>query len=184
MEAASRRRADPDAADRVNARTLFARLQQFAGRLYGPLIAAGIAWWTAPRAITGAITPSSGCARLRRIAGLPEICGRKPFGGHILSHDFVEAALMRRAGWAIHDGADARRLLRGMPPFAAGFRRARPALVSGQPPASGDSAGARASLGVAASPAHRHRVVPDRPALADLSGVRNPDFAAGAVRQA
>ena len=29
----------------VNARTLFARLQQFAGRLYGPLIAAGIAWW-------------------------------------------------------------------------------------------------------------------------------------------
>jgi membrane glycosyltransferase len=35
-------------------------------------------------------------------AGLPELRGRKPFGGHILSHDFVEAALMRRAGWAIH----------------------------------------------------------------------------------
>src|SRR5258705_363681 len=34
-------------------------------------------------------------------AGLPELRGRKPFGGHILSHDFVEAALMRRAGWAI-----------------------------------------------------------------------------------
>ena len=29
----------------VNARTLFARVQQFAGRLYGPLIAQGIAWW-------------------------------------------------------------------------------------------------------------------------------------------
>jgi membrane glycosyltransferase len=29
----------------VNAKTLFARLQQFSGRLYGPLIAAGIAWW-------------------------------------------------------------------------------------------------------------------------------------------
>jgi len=29
----------------INARTLFARWQQFAGRLYGPLIAAGIAWW-------------------------------------------------------------------------------------------------------------------------------------------
>ncbi len=29
----------------VNARTLFARLQQFSGRLYGPVIAAGIAWW-------------------------------------------------------------------------------------------------------------------------------------------
>src|SRR6185437_11297035 len=29
----------------VNARTLFGRLQQFSGRLYGPMIAAGIAWW-------------------------------------------------------------------------------------------------------------------------------------------
>jgi membrane glycosyltransferase len=28
--------------------------------------------------------------------------GPKPFGGHILSHDFVEAALIRRAGWAVH----------------------------------------------------------------------------------
>jgi membrane glycosyltransferase len=35
-------------------------------------------------------------------AGLPELRGRKPFGGHIMSHDFIEAALMRRGGWAIH----------------------------------------------------------------------------------
>jgi membrane glycosyltransferase len=35
-------------------------------------------------------------------AGLPLLRGGKPFGGHILSHDFVEAALMRRAGWGIH----------------------------------------------------------------------------------
>jgi membrane glycosyltransferase len=27
--------------------------------------------------------------------------GRKPFGGHIMSHDFVEAAMLRRAGWQI-----------------------------------------------------------------------------------
>jgi membrane glycosyltransferase len=33
---------------------------------------------------------------------LPELGGRKPFGGHIMSHDFIEAALMRRGGWAIH----------------------------------------------------------------------------------
>ena len=32
---------------------------------------------------------------------LPELKGRKPFGGHVLSHDFVEAALMRRGGWAV-----------------------------------------------------------------------------------
>jgi membrane glycosyltransferase len=35
-------------------------------------------------------------------AGLPTLCGRKPFGGHILSHDFVEAALLRRGGWGVH----------------------------------------------------------------------------------
>src|SRR5690606_11453389 len=32
---------------------------------------------------------------------LPVLPGRKPFGGEILSHDFVEAALLRRAGWRV-----------------------------------------------------------------------------------
>ena len=32
----------------VNGRSLFARLQQFAGRLYGPMLARGIAWWHGP----------------------------------------------------------------------------------------------------------------------------------------
>src|SRR5450759_1486334 len=86
----------------VNARTLFARLQQFAGRLYGPLIAAGIAWW---HGADGNYWGHNAIIRVRAFAqdaGLPELRGRKPFGGHIMSHDFVEAALMRRAGWAIH----------------------------------------------------------------------------------
>jgi membrane glycosyltransferase len=85
----------------VNAKTLFARLQQFAGRLYGPLIAAGIAWWHGSE---GNYWGHNAIIRVRAFAqdaGLPELRGRKPFGGHILSHDFVEAALMRRAGWAI-----------------------------------------------------------------------------------
>lgn len=86
----------------VNARSLFARLQQFAGRLYGPLIAAGIAWWHGG---DGNYWGHNAIIRVRAFAqdaGLPELRGRKPFGGHILSHDFVEAALMRRAGWGIH----------------------------------------------------------------------------------
>ncbi|HEY0423520.1 MAG TPA: glucans biosynthesis glucosyltransferase MdoH, partial [Rhodopila sp.] len=85
----------------VNARTLFARLQQFSGRLYGPLIAAGIAWWHASE---GNYWGHNAIIRVRAFAqdaGLPELQGRKPFGGHILSHDFVEAALMRRGGWDI-----------------------------------------------------------------------------------
>ncbi len=82
--------------------TFFARLQQFAGRVYGPLIAHGVAWWH------GADSNYWGHNALIRTqafaeqAGLPELPGRKPFGGHILSHDFVEAALIRRAGWGIH----------------------------------------------------------------------------------
>ncbi len=86
----------------VNARTRFARLQQFAGRLYGPLIAAGIAWW---HGAEGNYWGHNAIIRVRAFAqdaGLPELRGRKPFGGHILSHDFVEAALMRRAGWALY----------------------------------------------------------------------------------
>jgi membrane glycosyltransferase len=86
----------------VNARSLFSRLQQFAGRLYGPLIAAGIAWW---HGADGNYWGHNAIIRVHafaRDAGLPELRGRKPFGGHILSHDFVEAALMRRAGWGVH----------------------------------------------------------------------------------
>ncbi|PHK96430.1 glucans biosynthesis glucosyltransferase MdoH [Pseudoroseomonas rhizosphaerae] len=82
--------------------TLFARMQQFAGRVYGPLIAEGIAWW---HGTEGNYWGHNAIIRTRAFAeaaGLPELRGRKPFGGHILSHDFVEAALMRRAGWAIH----------------------------------------------------------------------------------
>lgn len=86
----------------VNARSLFSRLQQFAGRLYGPMIAAGVAWWHGSE---GNYWGHNAIIRVRAFAeaaGLPELRGRKPFGGHILSHDFVEAALMRRSGWGIY----------------------------------------------------------------------------------
>ncbi|MFT9017719.1 glucans biosynthesis glucosyltransferase MdoH [Acetobacter malorum] len=86
----------------VGGTTLFARLQQFAGRVYGPVIAHGIAWWHGSE---GNYWGHNAIIRTKAFAGqagLPHVPGRKPFGGHILSHDFVEAALMRRGGWAIH----------------------------------------------------------------------------------
>ena len=86
----------------TGAGTLFARVQQFAGRVYGPLIAHGIAWW---HGAEGNYWGHNAMIRTRAFAecaGLPELRGRKPFGGAIMSHDFVEAALMRRAGWAVH----------------------------------------------------------------------------------
>nr|NUR37568.1 glucans biosynthesis glucosyltransferase MdoH [Sphingomonas sp.] len=86
----------------VNARSLFSRVQQFAGRLYGPMIAAGVAWWHGSE---GNYWGHNAIIRVKAFAesaALPQLRGRKPFGGHILSHDFVEAALMRRAGWGIY----------------------------------------------------------------------------------
>jgi len=86
----------------VNARSLFSRLQQFAGRVYGPIIAAGNAWWHGPESNYWGHNAIVRVRAFAEEAGLPELRGRKPFGGHILSHDFVEAALMRRAGWAVY----------------------------------------------------------------------------------
>ncbi len=39
-------------------------------------------------------------------ASLPDLPGKEPLGGKILSHDFVEAALLRRAGWRVEIAGD------------------------------------------------------------------------------
>jgi membrane glycosyltransferase len=86
----------------LNGQTLFARIQQFAGRVYGPPIARGITWWHGSE---GNYWGHNAIIRVQAFAeqaGLPLLRGPKPFGGHVLSHDFVEAALMRRAGWGVH----------------------------------------------------------------------------------
>jgi len=85
----------------VGARTVFARLQQFANGLYGGISAAGFASW---QGASGNYWGHNAIIRTRafaQCAGLPELLGRAPFGGHIQSHDFVEAALLRRAGWRV-----------------------------------------------------------------------------------
>jgi membrane glycosyltransferase len=82
--------------------TLFARMQQFAGRVYGPLIAQGIAWWHGAESNYWGHNALIRTRAFAECAGLPELRGRKPFGGHILSHDFVEAGLICRCGWAVH----------------------------------------------------------------------------------
>ena len=82
--------------------TPYARMTQFAGRVYGPVVAAGLAAW---HGLDGNYWGHNAIIRTRAFAeaaGLPELQGRKPFGGHILSHDFIEAALLRRAGWAVY----------------------------------------------------------------------------------
>ncbi len=86
----------------INRNTMFARVQQFAARIYGPVIAAGLAVWSGR---DGNYWGHNAIIRTKAFAdhcGMPDLRGRPPFGGHILSHDFVEAALIRRAGYAVY----------------------------------------------------------------------------------
>lgn len=133
IELARRMEADPDAGliqtvpRLIHGRTAFARLQQFAGRVYGPVIATGLAWWTQSE---GNYWGHNAILRRRAFtesAGLPDLPGHPPFGGHILSHDFIEAALIRRAGWTVRIAADIAGSYEESPPsivdFAARDRR-------------------------------------------------------------
>ena len=86
----------------VNGNTVFARMQQFAGRVYGPVIAYGVAWWHGAESNYWGHNAIIRTRAFAAHAGLPELRGVKPFGGTVLSHDFVEAALLRRGGWALH----------------------------------------------------------------------------------
>lgn len=85
----------------VGGRTLFARLHQFSGHAYGGVLAAGLAWWTGTEGNYWGHNAILRMTAFTEAAGLPMLKGKPPFGGHILSHDFVEAALIRRAGWKI-----------------------------------------------------------------------------------
>jgi membrane glycosyltransferase len=85
----------------VNGETLYARLQSFSNRLYSPLFLAGLNYW---QQHDGNYWGHNAIIRVQPFidhCSLPDLPGSEPFGGRILSHDFVEAALMRRAGWAV-----------------------------------------------------------------------------------
>ncbi len=100
----------------VGGRTIFQRLQQFAAGVYGPAVAAGLAVWQRSE---GNYWGHNAIVRTRAFAsaaGLPELPGRRPFGGHILSHDFVEAALLQRNGWEVHMVSSAKGSYEGAPP--------------------------------------------------------------------
>jgi hypothetical protein len=104
----------------VGGRTLLQHLTQFASGTYGPAVASGIAFWHRDQGNYWGHNAIIRTAAFASSAGLPELSGRKPFGGHILSHDFVEAVLLQRAAQHRRRGG------------------ARPALGAGQLAASGD----------------------------------------------
>jgi membrane glycosyltransferase len=90
----------------VGRETLFARLVQFAARLNGPMLSSGLTWWQLGEANYWGHNAILRLAPFAAECGLPRLPGSAPLGGEILSHDFVEAALMRRAGYQVWLVAD------------------------------------------------------------------------------
>ncbi|MCG6867722.1 MAG: glucans biosynthesis glucosyltransferase MdoH [Gammaproteobacteria bacterium] len=85
----------------VNRESLYARIQQFGNHVYGPVFAAGLHYWQLG---DGYYWGHNAIIRVKPFmdhCGLGRLSEKGPMGGEILSHDFVEAAFMRRAGWEV-----------------------------------------------------------------------------------
>src|SRR5438045_7772184 len=85
----------------VSRRSLFARATQFAARVYNPMFAAGLHFWQLGDGQYWGHNAIIRVAPFMAHCALPRLPGKPPLGGEILSHDFVEAALMGRAGWTL-----------------------------------------------------------------------------------
>ena len=81
--------------------TLFGRVMQFAHAAYGEPFMAGLNYLALGDATFWGHNAILRLAPFMESCGLPELPGREPFGGHILSHDFVESALMTKAGYQV-----------------------------------------------------------------------------------
>jgi membrane glycosyltransferase len=85
----------------VNAESLFGRIQQFTNRLYAPLFIGGLNFWALDLGNYWGHNAIIRTEPFMQYCDLPQLPGRRPFGGQILSHDFVEAALLSRENWEV-----------------------------------------------------------------------------------
>jgi membrane glycosyltransferase len=85
----------------IHAQSMFGRLMQFSAAYLSPYFARGTALMQGEE---GPYWGHNAIVRVQAFAascGLPVLSGKPPAGGHILSHDYVEAALLARAGWKV-----------------------------------------------------------------------------------
>lgn len=85
----------------IGAESLFGRIQQFSNQAYGSMFTAGLNFWQGSEGNYWGHNAIIRVQPFTEYCGLPDLPGKAPFGGKILSHDFVEAALMRKAGWEV-----------------------------------------------------------------------------------
>ncbi len=90
----------------IGGTTPIGRVQQFASRIYGPVLTRGLRAWFGNAGNYWGHNAIMRTEAFAECAGLPELPGKPPFGGLILSHDFVEAAFVRRGGWAVRMADD------------------------------------------------------------------------------
>ena len=100
----------------VMATSLFGRLQQFANRAYGPVFGNGLSAWHGNGSNFWGHNAIIRTAAFATSAHLPILKGKPPFGGHVISHDFIEAALLRRAGWGVRFDTDLQESYEEAPP--------------------------------------------------------------------
>ncbi|MEO0862390.1 MAG: glucans biosynthesis glucosyltransferase MdoH [Pseudomonadota bacterium] len=103
----------------IGAETLFARGQQFANAIYGVALAEGLARWTGREGNYWGHNAIIRIAAFAASAGLPRVKGLRGDAQLILSHDFVEAGLLRRAGWAV----------RFLPRMGGSYEETPPSLI-------------------------------------------------------
>jgi membrane glycosyltransferase len=100
----------------VNGRTLFSRLHQFAAHAYNSIFITGLNFWQGGAANYWG---HNAIIRIRPFVEhcrLPKLSGKEPLGGSILSHDLVEAALMRPAGWKVYLASELHGTYEELPP--------------------------------------------------------------------
>jgi membrane glycosyltransferase len=88
------------------AETLFARALSFSASLCGPMFVHGLSLWSGAHGNYYGHNAAVRVSAFLDCCALPKLKGEPPFGGHVLSHDFVEAALLCRAGWEVRMAHD------------------------------------------------------------------------------
>lgn len=90
----------------VGRSSLFARIQQFSADVYGPIYAKGFSTWAGDDGNYFGHNAIIRVSAFKRFCHLPVLPGAAPLGGEILSHDFVEAALMLKNGYRVRVATD------------------------------------------------------------------------------
>ncbi|WP_170560878.1 glucans biosynthesis glucosyltransferase MdoH [Ruegeria atlantica] len=85
----------------IGAQSVFARMQQFANGVYGIAFAEGLARWCGQEGNYWGHNAIIRTKAFANCAGLPKLRAQNGQEKLIMSHDFVEAGLLRRAGWGV-----------------------------------------------------------------------------------